>query len=429
MTTIDIPYSRQNMHITVPDNNLIGVFKPEEVTTSGENNIPEVELIAVALDNPIASDKLEDLAIERQNIVIITSDHTRPVPSKITMPILLARIRAKNINADITILVATGYHRPTTKDELIDKFGENIVNNEKIVVHNSFDNNSLIKLGILPSGGECWINKLAVEADLLIAEGFIEPHFFAGFSGGRKSVLPGIAGAETVLANHCAEFIADPNSKTGNLENNLMHHDMLWAAQKAELTFILNVVLDEDKKIIKAVAGHFEKTHSAGCEFVRNTSQIKNCQADIVITSNGGYPLDQNIYQAVKGMTAAEAMCKPGGTIIMIAGCEDGHGGQAFYEAMAEAETPEAVLENVSKIKRHETRPDQWEYQILARILTRYKVILVTDLCDPEMIKAMHIDHASTFETALTKAFKEQGEGASIAIIPDGVSVIVEPVL
>ena len=422
MKSIDIPYSKIVMNIRVPNENLLGIFKPAEIDVG--DDFSEIELINNAMDNPIECDKLEHLVEGKKNIVVITSDHTRPVPSKITMPILLQRIRKNNSDANVTILVATGYHRPTTHEELVDKFGEDVVENEKFVVHNAFDDDSLVKLGILPSGGECWINKLAIEADLLIAEGFIEPHFFAGFSGGRKSVLPGVAGAETVLANHCSEFIASPHARTGNLENNPIHKDMMYAAEKANLAFILNVVLDENKKVIKAVAGHFDKAHKEGCCFAEKISKIEKTAADIVISSNGGYPLDQNLYQAVKGMTAAEAMCRPGGTIIMIAGCEDGHGGESFYQALASAKSPSEVLDNVIKIDRTETQPDQWEYQILARILTNFHVILVTDLCDPQMIKEMHLEHAMNFDDALKMAFDKQGLSANVAVIPNGVSVI-----
>ena len=422
MTTISIPYSRENMDINVPDENIIGIFTPNELHI--DINIPQEQVVRDAISNPISSEQLAILATGKQNIVVITSDHTRPVPSKITMPILLETIRLGNPSAEITILVATGYHRPTTREEMIDKFGQVIVDNENMIVHNAFDNDSLVNLGTLPSGGECWINRLAVEADLLIAEGFIEPHFFAGFSGGRKSVLPGVAGAETVLANHCAEFIAHPKARTGNLEDNPIHIDMMFAAEKAKLAFILNVALDENKKIIKAFAGHFDKAHKKGCEFVGKMAETEKTMADIVISSNGGYPLDQNIYQSVKGMTTAESMCKKGGTIIMIAGCEDGHGGESFYNALATANSPEEVLENVIKIDRTDTQPDQWEYQILARILSDFQLILVSDICDPAMIKAMHIEHASNFEDALEMAFNKQGQAATIAVIPNGISVI-----
>jgi len=154
--------------------------------------------------------------------------------------------------------------------------------------------------------------------------------------------------------------------------------------------------------------------------------QVDRVPADIVITSNGGYPLDQNIYQSVKGMTAAEAMANEGGVIIMVAACNDGHGGESFFKNMAEASHPQEVLERALQISRDETVPDQWEYQILARILDRFRVILVTDMCDPSLIKAMHLDHAQTIEDALDQARRIKGEEAKIAVIPDGVSVIVK---
>ncbi len=248
------------------------------------------------------------------------------------MPIILRRIRNVNPEIDVKIIVATGFHRPSTREELIYKMGEEIVDNEDIVMHISTDDKSMCKVGILPSGGDLYINKLAYEAELLIAEGFIEPHFFAGFSGGRKSVLPGIASAKTIMYNHCSDFIDSDNSRTGKLNNNPIHEDMVYAAKVAKLAFILNVVIDKDKKIIASFAGDVEKAHTKGCRFVTALSKVNSIKSDIVVTTNGGYPLDQNIYQSVKGMTAAEATCKDGGVIIMIAACNDGHGGQSFMK-------------------------------------------------------------------------------------------------
>lgn len=236
-------------------------------------------------------------------MIIISSDHTRPVPSRVTMLILLCRIRNANPDIKITIFIATGFHRPTTKQELIDRYGEEIVLRENIVVHRSRDD-EMADLGTLPSGGKLLLNKIAIYTDLLIAEGFIEAHFFAGFSGGRKAVLPGIASATTVMANHCSEFIASPRARTGILENNPIHRDMLYAAAQAKLAFILNVVINAKKEVIAAFAGDSEKTHVKGCEFVLKMSQVKKNPTDIVVTTNGGYPLDQNIYQSVKGKLA-----------------------------------------------------------------------------------------------------------------------------
>ncbi|MFO7936758.1 MAG: nickel-dependent lactate racemase [Kiritimatiellia bacterium] len=426
MENISIPYARSSMQVDIPEQNLLGVFAGG-VPEAG-NEPTQQERVRAAMDNPVGSLPLSELVKNKRDMVVITSDHTRPVPSSTIMPLILEDARRGNPDIDITILVATGFHRATTRSELVDKLGADIVANERIIVHDSQDADGLVRLDDLPSGGELWLNRLAVETDLLIAEGFIEPHFFAGFSGGRKSVLPGVAGAETVLANHCAEFISSPYACTGVLDRNPIHRDMIFAAQQVDLAYIVNVVIDENKQIVKAFAGDYEKAHLAGCGFLCGLVEIKVPLADIVITSNGGYPLDQNVYQAVKGMTAAEAAVKNGGVIIMVAACNDGHGGQSFYDHLSGAASPAALLEKVKSIPRNKTIPDQWEFQILARILRRCTVILVTDQCDRQMIRSMHMQHAESLNTALQHAFEIRGMNAGVAVIPDGVSVIVKQI-
>jgi len=424
MAKIKIPYSTKLLDVDIPDHNLSAILESKAHVYQAEGS--QEEIVNRALDHPIGSASLEELVRGRKNMVIITSDHTRPVPSKVTMPILLKRIRKVNPDIDIKILIATGFHRPDTREEMIHKFGQEIADHEVIINHMSEDEDSVVRVGTLPSGGELWLNKLAMETELLISEGFIEPHFFAGFSGGRKSVLPGVASAKTVMANHCSEFIASEYARTGVINNNPIHRDMLYAARQAKLAFILNVVIDSEKHIINAFAGNSEQAHAEGCKFVMELASVKAVKADIAITSNGGYPLDQNVYQSVKGMTAAEAVCKEGGVIIMISACNDGHGGKSFYENMANAGSPEEVLDRVMKTGRSETIPDQWEFQILARILKEHTVILVSDMCDPEMIKRMHMQHAYTFEEALMRALEIKGADANITVIPDGVGVVVK---
>ena len=418
----NIPYHKTHMPIEIPDKNFVCslVSNSENSKMSGT----EQEIVERALDNPIGSKSLEELVRGKRRMVIISSDHTRPVPSRVTMPIILRRVRQANPDIKITILIATGFHRPTTRQELIDRYGAEIVAKENIVVHRSHDD-EMADLGTLPSGGKLLLNKVAIDTDLLIAEGFIEAHFFAGFSGGRKAILPGIASAATVMANHCSEFIASPHARTGILENNPIHRDMLYAASQAKLAFILNVVINSKKEIIAAFAGDSEKAHVTGCQFVLNMAQVKRNPTDIVITTNGGYPLDQNIYQSVKGMTAAEANCKAGGVIIMVAGLSDGHGGESFCKMVTETPSPQKLLEDFSHIPRNQTKPDQWEAQILCRILSNYKVIMVTDMCDERLIRGMHMEHAKTFDAALKRAFELKGENATVSLIPDGVSVIV----
>lgn len=422
MALIKVPYGKEKMSAEIAEENLLGVY---EAFLPPPAEDPFGEVIN-AMDNPIGSPKLEEMARGKKRITVIASDHTRPVPSKFIMPEILKRLRSGSPGAEISILIATGCHRETSREELVGKFGEEIVENEKIVIHDCTDKAMMVKLGTLPSGGELIVNRLAAEADLLVAEGFIEPHFFAGFSGGRKSVLPGIAARETVLANHCSEFIQSPCSRTGNLKNNPIHEDMLFAGKAAKLAFIVNVVINNEKRIVRAFAGDMEKAHAAGCAFLRGNCCVTVPEADIVITSNGGYPLDQNVYQSVKGMTAGEAVCKEGGVIILSASCCDGHGGEAFCRVLSEAKSAQELWERLLPVPRNKTTPDQWQFQILARILRRFKVILVTRDCDHEMLRRMKLETASSLTEALEMAFQYAGRAAKVAVIPDGVSVIAE---
>lgn len=414
------PYGKTHLTVDIP--------KPEGVLVSGmEDYIPPVgpqELVEQALRAPIGTAPLHELAEGKQKVVLIASDHTRPVPSKYIVPPMLREIRRGNRHAQITILIATGCHRGTKKEELMDKFGPKIVEEENIVIHDC-DNSPMQDIGVLPSGSRCVVNKLLTEADLVVSEGFIEPHFFAGFSGGRKSVLPGVASRSTVMANHCAEFIAHPRSRTGILEGNPIHADMVWAARQAKLAFIVNVVINGEKEPIYAVAGDMEKAHAEGCRFLSGLCKAKAKPADIVITTNGGYPLDQNIYQAVKGMTAAEATVRPGGVIIMLAKSDDGHGGEGFYRQLANEPDGSKTMAQFLARGREETEPDQWQTQILLRVLQRARVVYVSDAPD-EMVQAMHMIPSHSLPEALEKA-KElvQKQKPSITAIPDGVAVMV----
>ena len=424
MKSITFPYGKEKLSFDFPDEMLNAVL--ESSINSYDPQMSADELVENALKNPIGSPSLGELAKDKEKIVIIASDHTRPVPSKVIIPPMLREIREANPTADITILIATGCHRGTTKEELISKFGEEIVANEKIYIHDCDEKEKLINIGTLPSGSVCEINSIAISADLLISEGFIEPHFFAGFSGGRKSVLPGIAGRKTVLGNHCAEFIASPFSRTGILENNPIHEDMVWAAEKAGLQFIVNVVLNEDKQVINAFAGNFKTAHKAGTDFLSSLCGVSTAVSDVVITTNGGYPLDQNVYQSVKGMTAAEATVKNGGVIIMLARANDGIGGDHFYKQMSEEADINVIMETLLKRNRGETLPDQWMTQILSRILMKAKMIFVSEMED-SIVEEMHMIPAHSIEEAITKA-KEilEKDNITVTAIPDGVSVIVK---
>ena len=420
---IKFPYGKEHLSYDFSGEKLLGTL-----TSSIHGYTAKADgltLVREAMANPYGSAKLSELARGKNKVVLIASDHTRPVPSRVIVPPMLAEIREGNPDADITILIATGCHRYTTREELVAKFGEEIVDNEKIVVHVSTDEDSLVTIGTLPSGGTLRINKLAAEADLLVSEGFIEPHFFAGFSGGRKSVLPGICSRETVMANHCSEFIASPYARTGVLEGNPLHKDMLYAARTAKLAYIVNVVIDEKKQAIYAVAGDVEAAHKAGCEFLSGLCRVKPIYADIAISTNGGYPLDQNVYQSFKGMTAAEATVREGGVIIMLSSCTDGHGGEDLYRELADEPDDKKAADKILARGRNQTVPDQWQAQILLRILSRARVIFVSEASD-EMIRNMHMIPAHSIGEALEMAKKMLGNSEpTITAVPDGISVMV----
>lgn len=260
---------------------------------------------------------------------------------------------------------------------------------------------------------------------MLVCEGFIEPHFFAGFSGGRKSILPGVCSKESINANHSARAIGNPFSKTGYLENNSIHQDMIFAARKVGVDFILNVALNEEKKVIATFAGDLDAAHLEGCKFVERLSRVKRCDADIVITTNGGYPLDQNLYQCPKAISSAAECAGEDGIIIMVASCYDGVGGEEFEKLLSKGK-PKELLDIINKIPDEETIPEQWCVQILANIMLKHKLILVTNYLDHDTIKKLNITPAYAVEEALDIAFKEKGQNAKIVVIPDGVSVMVD---
>ncbi len=418
---ISIPYGKGQLSWELPYDGLL-TSRVDQLKSEKTGR----ELVEEAMAHPIGTPTLRELAVGKKSCTIIISDHTRPVPSRDILPPMLRQLRQGNPDIQITLLVATGFHRLTTKEELTAKLGEEIASAETIRVHDAFDPDSNVQIGILPSGAPLVIDRAAVETDLLISEGFIEPHFFAGFSGGRKSVLPGVCDKTTVLGNHCGQFIASPFARTGVLEGNPLHTDMVAAAEMAKLAFIVNVVIDEGKKTVAAFAGDFRQAHEAGTAFLRQYCEVEAIPGDIVVTSNGGAPLDQNIYQSVKGLTAAEASAKEGAVLIMCAQLADGTGGQGFYTSLRDCESPEAHFAQCAATPQNETIPDQWESQILARILMKHRVIYVSRPEMEQTLREMKLEYAPTLEAALTMAKADKGENASITVIPNGISVIVK---
>ncbi|SMC78491.1 Nickel-dependent lactate racemase [Papillibacter cinnamivorans DSM 12816] len=419
---IRLPYGHGWIEYDAPSTAAVLESSVGELRGGGDGR----KIVEAAMERPVGTPRLKELAKGKKTCTLIISDHTRPVPSKDILPPMLKELREGSPGIDITLLVATGFHRSSSKEELVNKLGREIFENETIVVHDCADPASNTRLGLLPSGAPLVIDTLAAETDLLVAEGFIEPHFFAGFSGGRKSVLPGVCDRVTVLGNHCSAFIDSPFARTGILDGNPLHRDMLAAGRMAKLAFIVNVIIDEEKKTVAAFAGDFETAHRAGCDFLRRYCTVKPAYADIAITTNGGAPLDQNIYQCVKSMTAAEATAAPGGVIVLCAECADGTGGDGFYRSLKDCRSPEQLYESIMATPQQETIPDQWETQILARILKKHRVIFVTRPELERTVSDMKMIYAPSLEKALELARGYQGKDASVTVIPNGIAVIVD---
>ena len=423
MKTVKFFYAKTTYDLQVPDDTPVLTSNVDKLASDRSG----IDIVREAMMNPIDSPRLSELAKGKPDCVIIISDHTRPVPSRDILPPMIEELRLGNPDIKITLLVSTGFHRPTTVEELKDKLGEELYEEFKddIVVHDAHDPETNGKVGVLPSGPDCIIDKVAINTSLLVAEGFIEAHFFAGFSGGRKSILPGIADAVTVMGNHCSKFVDSPYARPGILDNNPIHVDMLAAAKMAKLAFICNVVIDEDQKTVAAFAGNYETAHRHGCDFISDYVCVDAVPADIVITTNGGYPLDQNAYQSPKGMTAGEACAKDGSVIIMLASCSDGTGGDYFYHIIADEPTIEDAYQKFLATEQNDTAPDQWCSQILARIARKYKVIFVADPDQQEMIEGLKLTYAPDLDTAYKMAREIKGEDASLTCIPNGISVVV----
>ena len=419
--TIPIPYYTSTLALHVEEENLKAVLTAKMHGFHAEKS--QEQLVLDALEHPVGSPRLRTLAEGKRKIVIVTSDHTRAVPSKITLPLLLKEIRSGNPDADITILIATGLHRPTTEEEQRRMFGDAIVDHEKIAINNAFAPEQFVELCTLPSGAVFQVNRLAAECDLLVTEGFVEPHFFAGFSGGRKSILPGICSERTVNENHSYKAVSHPRSNSGMLKDNPIHADMLCAAKAVNVQFIFNVALNGEKKIVAAWAGDLEKAHEAGVAFIRQWSQCPVVTGDIVITSNGGYPLDQNLYQSPKAMATAEACAGEDGVIIMCCSCCDGMGG-AHFGQLIQRGTPDEIDRYLSSIPPEKTIPEQWCTQVCVRVLRKHPVILVTTFLSHDEVRKANMIPASTPDEALEIAYRLKGEQASVVVIPDGVSVL-----
>jgi nickel-dependent lactate racemase len=379
----------------------------------------ETAALQAALRSPIEAAPLAQQVKAGSRVVIAHTDITRATPNRRILPVLLAELEAAGVRReDITLLNALGTHRQQTPAELRAMLGDEVVDQYRCLQHDAYDDASLVSLGTTSFGHPVRLNRTLLEADLKILTGFIEPHFFAGFSGGPKGVLPALAGAESVLTNHGYAMIADPQATWGVCEGNPIWEEMREMALKVTPAFLLNVAMNVDKQITGVFAGDLLAAHRAGREFVRQTAMVKvDAPYDVVVTSNSGYPLDQNLYQTVKGMSAASQIVRAGGAILMAAGCEDGLPDHGLYtQLLAQAGSPDAILEMLAQPGFN--AQDQWQVQVQANIQKKADVSVYSDgLSDEQICRALF---TPTRNIPATLQALVQKHGPRVCVLPDG---------
>lgn len=384
-------------------------------------------LLTAALRTPVAGPPLRELVRPGQTVAISICDGTRPQPRAAMIPAVLAELDGVVRLEDIVLLVATGTHRANTDAELRAMLTDEVVDTVRVVNHDARDAGSMVWCGRFGADVPVWLAREWVSADVRITTGFVEPHFFAGFSGGPKMVAPGLAALDTVLTLHDAARIGHPRATWGITAGNPVHDDVRAIAAGTGVDFALDVVLNRDQRIVAAFGGELFAMHAAACELVGRLSMRQVPEPfDVVVTTNSGYPLDQNLYQAVKGMSAAAQVTRPGGLIVCAAECRDGFPDHGTYrQILAGAASPAALLDEIAA--RRDTVPDQWQVQIQARIQVHARVVVATGhLSDAELAEA-HLeqthDIAATVAEAVQRAEKA-GSRARVCVLPEGPQTI-----
>lgn len=413
---VQLAYGQDGLTVSLPDT--------VDVVTAASLPAVASESAAVrkALREPIDSEQLAYLVAPGQTVVIVHSDITRATPNDRILPIMIAELQVAGVHPEhITLLNALGTHRPQTEAELRTMLGDLIMDGGySCLQHDAYDDDNLVSLGETRNGHPVRINRAYMEADVRILTGFIEPHFFAGFSGGPKAVLPALAGAESVLSNHSREMIAHPKATWGNVEGNPIWEEMCEVALMTEPTFLLNVTLNENKEITGVFGGDMLAAHAAGRRFVQEQAMVAVDEPyDVVITTNSGYPLDQNLYQCVKGMSAAAKIVKPGGAIIMAGACQDGlpaHG--RYAELLTQGGTPQGVLDLLAQPDF--AAQDQWQVQIQAQIQQHADVYVYSDgLSDQEIEQAL-LTPCRDIESTVAELMAQYGPQARVCVLPEG---------
>ncbi len=415
---IRLSYGTTGLTVTLPDE------RTTVVTPIQRDGAPDpAATLRDALRNPVAGPRLRELVHRGDSIAVSICDLTRPQPREAMVRALLEELDGIADRGAFTLLVATGTHRGNTPEELGQMLGE-FASSMRVINHDSRDADSLRWCGTMGNNVPVWLNRRWTEADVKITTGFVEPHFFAGFSGGPKLVAPGLAGLETTLTLHDARRIGSPQATWAVCEGNPVHDDVRAIAAETGVDFAFDVILNNAKQIIQGFAGELFEMHLVARDAARRLSMRDVPHLfDVVVTTNSGFPLDQNLYQAVKGMTAAASIVKPGGLIVCAAECRDGfpeHG--EFRASLTAAPDVATMLQTIEQ--RKETVPDQWQLQVLGRVLARARVALYSDYLSDEDIRSAHLTPVGDIGTAVADECARVGGEATVCALPEGPQTI-----
>lgn len=419
---IKLEYGRNGLNVDLPDRRVVrSLGYRDAIPLADPHSVVREKLI-----RPNGTSSLAELARGRRDACIAICDITRPVPNQLLLAPMLETLEAAGIPRDkILILVATGLHRPNEGAELVEMLGQEIVDRYRIENHHGKVLSEHTHLGDSPRGVPIWIDSRYVNADLKITTGLIEPHLMAGFSGGRKLICPGLAALETVKVWHGPDFLEHPKADCGFLEGNPVHEENTWIGRKAGCDFIVNVVIDAQRRPLCIVAGDMEAAFLEGVDFVRGivTDEVAE-PVDVVVTCSAGYPLDTTFYQAVKGLTGALPIVKQGGTIIIAASLSEGIGSPEFQRLFQENASLEVFVQRI--LGKDYFVMDQWQLEELAKVCRKCKVKVVSDGLPPETINRLFVESAPSVEQAVADSLAEYGEDATVAVIPKGPYVLAQ---
>jgi lactate racemase len=413
-----LAYGRRGLAVALPDD--ADVIEPRYVPGLAD----ERAALLQALRQPLAGPPLSERVPPGSSVGIVICDVTRPFPARRVLPVLLDELHAAEPKS-ITIFVATGTHRACTSAELREMLGEDLLNSYQVVQHDAFDAARHSRLGTIEgSDTPALVETAFLEKDVRITTGFIEPHFFAGFSGGPKMVAPGLGAIETVKELHSAARIASPNATWGITYGNPIHDPIRVIAGQVGVTFNLDVTLNRDHAITAVFAGDLFESHAAGCAFARSTAMVSvNQPYDVVLTTNSGYPLDQNLYQTVKGISAGAQIVKPGGAILVASECSDGlpeHG--SYKDLLRQAAGPSAFLRHLETAS-HATH-DEWQVQVQAQIQNRARVLVHADGLSAAQLRAAWFEPVEDLSACTRELLRAHGHHARLAVLPQGPQTI-----